>query len=158
MGQPSLSHQSDVVTQRTNVVDTMSPILEIQPEDDLIYAFLNAIIRGDKKGFPLIAKFKDSADANLPVGSKLLLQAKRPGDAQPVQVSEPVDNIAAWNGQDLTTQRDVEHVDSVKIPLRGERINIRDVDKFYVSIESSTQIDWANAEAYMPDNIESKNR
>lgn len=158
MGQPSLSHQSDVVTQMTNIPGTMSPILAIQPEDDLIYSFLNAILRGDKKGFPLVAKFKDGGDTNLPVNSKLLLQAKRPGDAQPVQVSEPVDTIAAWNGQDLTTQRDVEHVDSVKIPLRGERINIRDVDELYLSIESPTAIDWANAEAYMPDNIESRNR
>lgn len=164
----SLSHQSDEFTQETNQTGYMTRIGVIQPGDDLILHFLNAIERGEKPGFPLIAKFRQGGGADMPVNSSLLLAAKLPGDPLPRPVSEKVDNIQAWVGQDINTQRNEEHIDSVKVPLLNPsdgpdadvRVNIRDVDEFLIMMDSSAQVGWGagETEVYMDDNLYQSNR
>lgn len=148
MAQKSVSHLADEAVQATNAVGILTPILEIEPEDGTLLRLLNRVSNGDAPGLPIYADLRDSNDAPLPTDTTLILRAVRPTDDDPTAVSVAEKHIAPWN--DLTTaeQRDEDNIDSVKIELVGDRVNIRDKDVLRVDIESSAEIDWSNSEFY----------
>lgn len=145
MSKKSLSHTSDEATQQTNTTGEMTAILEFSPNDGNLFKFLNRVATGDESGLPFYMGLLDSAGNALPTDTKVLLRATLPHKPQPVPVSEIEDNIAAWNGLSTKEQRNEENVDQVKIELEGETVNIRDIDKIDVAIESSAAIDWSQS-------------
>ncbi len=144
----SLSYLSDIATQETNTTGETTSILEVDPKDGTLIRLLNRVSTGNAKGIPVIAKLKDGAGNDLPADTKLIFRVVRPTDDEPVAVSVAEDNIAAWNGLSTAEQRNEENIDSVKVELKGNAVNVRDKDLFRVDINSSAQIDWANSEFY----------
>jgi len=139
----SLSHLSSEVTQQQNTAGVTTPILEIDPEDGTLLRLLNRVATGSAEGLPLIMKLFDDAGNQLPADTELILQVQRPTDDEPISVSVKEDNIAAWNGLSTAEQRNEENIDSVKVELKGSRINIRDRDTAYLAINSSEVVDWS---------------
>jgi len=145
----SISHLSDVVTQRTNDVGVTTPILEINPENGTRLRFLDAVPTGASRGLPVIAKFRDSNNNKLPTDTELIFRVMRPTDDSPVAVSVQEDNIAAWNGLSTEKQRNEENIDSVKVRMNGQAVNVRDRDTLRVELDCSKEIDWSNSEFYI---------
>lgn len=143
----SLSHLSQEATQETNTTGETTPILTITPDDGVLFRLLNHASSGNP-GLPVIAKLQDTNGNDLPADTKLIFRVKRPTDDEPVSVSVAEDNIAAWNGLSTAEQRNEENIDSVKVQLKGNAINVRDKDTLRVEVNSSAQIDWANSEFY----------
>jgi len=131
-----LSNIHDYATQRTNNTGgDASPILEISPDNGLFLTILNSAARGSAPGIPVYA---DLRDAN---------------DDQRNRVSEVRDNIQPYNTLSVQDQQDEEYIDAVKIPLLGNALNVRDIDTFYVSIQSSEEIDWSNSQLYIEGSV-----
>lgn len=150
MAQKSLSHLSDIATQETNVANELTPILTFDPSNGTMLRLLNRVSTGEAPGLPMFARLVDNAGNDIATDSRLLLRVVRPTDDAPVSVSVAEDNVAAWNGMTIKEQRNEENIDSVKIELKGERINIRDKDVLRVEVESADVVDWGagNSELY----------
>jgi len=146
----SISHLSDVVTQQTNVAGKLDSILTIEPENGTRLRFLDSVPTGQARGLPIIADFRDSNNNQLPTDTQLIFRVVRPTDDSPVAVSVKEDNIAAWNGLSTQEQRNEENIDSVKVRMNGNAVNVRDKDVLQVEINGSKQIDWGNSEFYIP--------
>jgi hypothetical protein len=149
MSRKQLSHLSDEATQQTNTTGVTTSILDISPDQGVLFALLQAGVKtGAEVGLPIFADLRDSNDDPLPVDTALMLCVDRPTDDEPVPVSVKEDNIAAWNGLSVSEQRNEENIDSVKINIKGGRVNVRDKDSLQVALDGSTQIDWSNSELY----------
>ena len=144
-----LSNIHEDATERTNIPGTTSPILEISPDNGLFYEILNAAARGNKPGVPVYQKLRDSNGDLLPLGTSVRFEFEAPGDDERSKVSEVRDNIQPYNNLSITDQQDEEYIDAVKIPLLGSMVRVRDIDTFYVSINSSEEIDWANSQLFI---------
>lgn len=147
-----ISNISNEATELTNTTGQPDPILEISPQDGLIFEVLAAVARGRAPGVPVYMDLRDSNNDPLPVGTSVRLEFEAPGDKERSRVSKVRDNIQPWNNLTISDQQDEEYVDRVKIELLGERIIVRDIDSLYVTIESSTQIDWSNSAVYVEGN------
>lgn len=139
----NVNYLSDVATQRTNTAGELTPILEIDPEDGTMLSFLNRVAQGDASGIPMYGKLFDTNGNDLPVDTTVVLTAEQPGDARSTPVSVKEDNISPYINNSISNQPDADHIDSVKIELKGKAVNVRDVDTFYVEIQSSKAIDWS---------------
>lgn len=144
----SLYHGSDVVSQEQNTPGVKTPILTVEPEDGTKIEFLNRVSVGSAAGLPIYAKLRDSNGDPLPVGTSMVLTARKAGEDDYSNVSEVVGDIRAYNNQDISDQQNSENVDSVKVELNGELVSIRDIDDFRVELDSSVQIDWDQSEFY----------
>lgn len=144
----SLSHLSSESTQQTNTTGVTTPILEVDPDSGTLIRLLNKVETGEEVGLPIFAKFQDTNGNNLPTDTKFILRVLRPTDDEPTPVAVAEDNIAPWNGLTTQEQRNEENIDSVKIRLKGDRVNVRDKDTLRVEVNSSAAIDWANSELY----------
>ena len=145
-----LSNIHEYVTERTNATTgDPSPILEISPDDGLFLTLLNRATRGSAPGVPIYGKFYDSNGDPLPIGTSLRFEYERPSDEQRNTVSEVRDNIQPFNNLTVQEQQDEEFVDAVKIPLLGKALRVRDIDRLYLSIESSEQIDWEQSQLFI---------
>lgn len=145
-----LSNIHEYATERTNATTgDPSPILEFSPDDGLFLTVLNQAARGSSQGVPVYADLKDSNGDNLPIGTSLRFEYETPSDEQRNTVSEVRDNIQPYNNLSIQEQQDEEYVDATKIPLLGAALRVRDIDTFYVSIESGTEIDWSNSQLYI---------
>jgi len=150
-----LSNIHEYATELTNDTGDTDPILEISPDSGLFLTIVNMVVRGSGEGIPVYADLRDSNDDQLPIGTSIRFQYEAPGDSDRTTVSDVRDNIQPWNNLSISQQQDEEFVDSVKIPLEGgpgQQINVRDIDSFYVTIESSAQIDWSNSQLYIEGN------
>lgn len=139
----NINYLSDVAEQRENTPGELTPILEIDPEDGTMLTFLNRVAQGDASGIPVYAKLFDSNGEDLPVDTTLVLTAEKPGDARSTPISVKEDNISPYINNSISEQQDADHVDSVKIELKGKAVNVRDVDAFYVEIDASEAVDWS---------------
>jgi hypothetical protein len=144
----SLSNLSQEATEETNTTGETTPILTVEPDDGTMLRLLNRVPTGSGSGIPVFAVLKDGSDNYLPVDTTLIFRVLRPTDDTPVAVSVAEPHIAPWNSLSTAEQRNSENIDSVKIQLQGDRINIRDSDVLRVEVESSAQIDWSNSELY----------
>lgn len=150
-----ISNIHEFATQRTNTTGEPTPILEISPDSGLGLVIANAVARGKAQGIPIYASLQDAGGSDLPLGTSLRLEYERPTDEQRNRVSEVRDNIQPYRNLTIQDQQDEEFVDAVKLPLlggRGQRPTVRDIDTWYVTIESSTQIDWANSQLFIEGN------
>ncbi|MUW13918.1 hypothetical protein GJ633_04020 [Halorubrum sp. CBA1125] len=149
-----LSNIHEYATEQTNNTgDGASPILEISPEDGLFLEILNAAARGSAPGIPIYADLQDDQGNNLPIGTSIRFEYERPSDEQRNRVSEVRDNIQPYNNLSIQDQQDEEFIDAVKVPLLGSALRVRDIDSFYVSIDSSEEIDWSNSQLYIEGSV-----
>lgn len=146
----SLHHNSDVASQKTNITGVMTPILEIDPTDGTMLTFLNRVDVGSAEGIPVFMKlYSDSGGTTeLPNDTEVQLLAKRAEDDRYQAVSLLEDTLSAWRENSIADQRNSDNVDAAKIELKGEKVNVRDVDKFAVGVNASAQIDWTKSELY----------
>ena len=151
---------SEVVVKHTNAagIERATPILEIDPDRGTFLRLLNRVARGDEVGIPVYMKLRDSNGDPLPTNTLVKFELERAGGDDQHKVSEEVKQISFWNSNDITTQRDVDNIDNAKVTLEYPEAasengaapfhDIRDVDSFYVSIESAAEIDWNESEFY----------
>lgn len=144
-----LSNISDNATEQPNIPGVVSPILEFSPDEGLALVLRNAAARGTAAGIPIYAKLYDSNGDLLPLDSSLRIEYESPGADERRKVSEVRDNLQPYNNLSITEQQDEEFVDAIKIPLLGESLTVRDIDSFFISIESSAEIDWSNSQLYI---------
>jgi len=145
-----LSNIHSYATEKTNdTTGEPSPILEIEPDDGLFLRIVNAARRGTAPGVPIYMDLRDSNDDPLPIGTEVRFQFETPSMNDRQTVSQVVDNIQTWKNLTIQEQQDEEYVDATKIELEGAALNVRDIDSFYFSIASDTQIDWTNSAWYM---------
>lgn len=149
MSNQTISHLSDIATQKQNVAGVTTPILEIEPSDGTILSLLNRVPQGSAEGLPVFFELYDSDGNPLPVDTDLIFRAVRPEDDEPTTVSVKETNISPWDTQKIAEQRNEENIDSVKIELKGDRVNIRDVDQLRVEINSQAQVDWSNPDSQL---------
>jgi len=139
-------------TELTNDTDQLSPILSFSPESGLFFRILNMVQRGREEGLPIYFKLRDSSGNLLPVGTSVAFKFETPSDEQAHIVSEVRDNIQSWNNLSIRDQQEAEYVDSVKIPLKGRALTVRDIDTAFVVVDSTKQVDWDNSEMYIEGN------
>lgn len=144
-----LTHLSDDATQQTNVVNQPTSVLDYSPEDGTKLQVKNRVAKGDESGVPIYFKLRDGAGNPLPNDTEVIIEVDTPSRAKNIQVSEELENIAAWNSISLGDQRNEENVDAVKVELEGRVINVRYFDTLQVIVTSSVQVDWANSELYV---------
>jgi len=150
MGARSISNGADIATEETNTTGVSTSILEIDPDSGTLVKLLNNFPTGDSAGLPLFFKLRNSSNDELPTDTSLVLTVLRPIDDEPVMVAQAESNIAAWNQLSISDQRNSDNIDSVKVELNGDAINVRDKDFLRVQINASEQIDWSNSELYFP--------
>jgi len=148
MSGKSLSNLSSEATEEQNTTGVTTPILTVDPDDGTMIRLLNMVDTGSGEGLPLIGDLRDSNDNQISTNSELVLRAVRPTDDEPVAISVKEDNIAALNQLTVQEQRNEENIDSVKLELKGDRINIRDKDVLRVELNSPDVVDWSNSELY----------
>jgi len=156
MSGTTVSHVSDIATQQTNTTGQMTSVLDIDPSSGTMLRLLNAIAKGQEVGFPIYGKFQDGAGDDLPTDTELILLVTRPTDDQPIPVSVKETNIQAWNNLTVADQQNEQNIDAVKIELKADLVNVRDIDQLQVAINSSTAIDWSNSELYFDRNAVEK--
>jgi hypothetical protein len=142
----SISNISDVATEETNIIGTLDSILTIQAEDGTELVFRNFVERGQQtRGIPIYAELYDSNGDPLPQDTRIALEFEQPADDNPTVVSEPLENIRAYNSLDLQDQQNTDYVDRIKHVLKGRELVVGDNDEFSVSIECSEEIDWSTS-------------
>ena len=151
---------SEVVVKHTNAagIERATPILEIDPDRGTFLRLLNRVARGDEVGIPVYMKLRDANGDPLPTNTLVKFELERAGGEDQHKVSEEVKQISFWNSNDITTQRDVDNIDNAKVTLEYPEAasengaapfhDVRDVDSFYVSVESAAEIDWNESEFY----------
>lgn len=158
----NITTQKVDATERTNTVDELSPILEFQPNDGIALKIRGMVNAGSEPGIPIYADLQDTDGNDLPVDTAVALEYERPSWDKARTVSHVRDNIRPYNSLSVSEQQNMEHVDQTKHTLKntdealanGEtpQLHIRDVDKLYVSVDSSEQIDWDNSRLYIDGN------
>jgi len=147
-----LSNISSEATEQTNTAGTRTPILEIQPDDGLTFLIDGQVARGNERGIPIFAELKDSSGDDLPQDTEIALEFETPNDDQAYAVTEPKKNIRAYNTLSVKEQQNEEYIDAIKHTLKGGGLAVEDVDRLYVSIKSSAQIDWSNSRLTISEN------
>lgn len=142
-----ISNISDVATEVVNTTGVRTPVLEISPTDGTALIFYN---RADgAKGIPIYGRFQDLNGNPLPLDTEVALEFESNIDDSESAVSDVQDTIQPWRARSIADQQNEEFVDSVRVPLKGSRVNVREVDTLYLSVKSSVQIDWVNSAVYI---------
>lgn len=141
---------SDYVTTETNTTGQLDPVVEIQPDDGVGLIISNAVDVGQKReGFPIYLDLRDSNDNALPLDTRVAVGYEKPTDDSSNVVSIPFSNISTYRKKTISEQQDRENVDAVKHELKASQLEVRDIDKAYILVESSTKIDHSNSEIYV---------
>ncbi|QSG06465.1 hypothetical protein [Halapricum desulfuricans] len=145
---------SDLVTTKTNVVNQMTPILQISPDRGNAIRILNTVARGQSIGVPVYMKLKDANGDDLPVDTSLQWEFSPSNSDQRYKISRRLSNIAQYNNNTIAQQTDVDRIDTFKQVLtepefRGSSpvdfFQWTDIEDVYVSIKSSAQIDHSES-------------
>ncbi|MFC6953528.1 hypothetical protein [Halorubellus litoreus] len=140
----------DYVTTLSNTTGQFDPVLEIQPDDGVGLVLKNAVDVGQKPtGFPIYADLKDQNGDDLPVDTRVAIAYERPTSDNWQVVSIPFSNIRSYHKKDVSQQQDRENVDAVKHELKDDTLEIRDIDKAYLLLDSSVAIDHSKSEIYV---------
>ncbi|WP_231184720.1 hypothetical protein [Haladaptatus sp. DYF46] len=161
--------QPDIVEAKQNSVGHATPIVTIDPERGTFLRFMNRVSKGEQIGLPLYMKLRDTNGALIPVNSQVDWRIEQVTDDQPIVISEEADNISYWNTNSITTQRDTENVDAVKIPFKTpsvlagpetsdapKNINVPGTAKLHLYLKSQAQVDWAESEFFVESEAVSK--
>lgn len=153
----------EFVTELQNVpsVEGATPILKISPDRGRMLKILNRVARGKSMGFPFYAKLNDSTGTHVPPQSGVFWSLKLSGMEKAMKISKKT-NVSFYQSNDITTQRDADNVDGAKHVLQkpdnsGDpepipEIKVRDIDALYLELDSVSQIDWTESEAYLDSN------
>jgi len=135
-----------------------SPILGVSPDRGNFLRFLNAVIKGTVKGIPVYMKLRDTDGNLLPVNTELKIELEVAGMDKEMVVSETVKSIDSYRTLSLSEQRNTDNIDSTKLTLQfpdaapesgpAPKVDVRDIDALYVTIDSAVQVDWAESELY----------
>lgn len=145
---------SDLVTKKTNVVDQMTPILQVSPDRGNAVRVLNMVARGQATGVPVYMKLKDSNGNDMPVDTALQWEFSPSNTDSRYKISRRLSNIAQYNNNTIAKQTDVDRIDTFKQVLtepefRGsspvQHFQWSDIEDVFVSIKSSAQIDWSQS-------------
>lgn len=145
----NVSHISEIVSQETNTAGVMTPILSVDPKDGTMLQVKNAVSTGSSPGVPIVMNLEDANGDPLPDDTDLIIKVHRPGDEEPIVVSQKARNISSWNRLTLAEQENEENIDATKLPLKGALVSVRYVDEMTVEIDSSAAVDWSTSEFYM---------
>jgi len=136
-----------------------SPILEVSPERGTFLRFVNAVIKGTVQGLPIYMKLRDSNGDLLPVNTEIKLELEVAGMDKEMVVSETMKSTDQYRTLSLQEQRNVDNIDSTKFTLQypdaapesgpAPKVDVRDHDSFYVTIDSAVQVDWAESELFI---------
>jgi hypothetical protein len=140
---------SDQITTETNTTGQWDPILVIEPTDGTGLIFRNnPPVEGKKPGIPIYMDLRDADGNQLPIGTQVALAYKSSTMDSWEIVSVPLKQIASYNKNTISDQQDAEKIDAVKHELKAKQLQIRDVDKAYLLVNSSAAVDHANTEIY----------
>jgi len=146
-----------------------SPILGVSPERGTFFRFVNAIIKGSVNGLPIYLKLRDSNGDLLPVNTEIKLELEVAGMDKEMVVSEIMKSIDQYRTLDLSEQRNTDNIDSTKFTLQfpdaapqsgpAPKVDVRDIDTLYVTIDSAVKVDWSQSELFIDsDYVESLGR
>jgi len=144
----SLSHLSSEASQKTNVPGETTPILTFEPDNGTVLRLLNRVSQGSAAGIPVFMDLNNYGGGDLPTDTKMIFRVLRPTDDEPIAVSVAEYNIAPFNSLTTSQQRNSDNIDSVKVELKADRVNVRDSDELRVEINSSQEIRWGYSEFY----------
>jgi len=147
-----ISNVHDDAIELVNDPGQLSPIMSFSPESGLFFRLLNRVNRGKDAGVPIYFKLRDSDGDLLPVGTSVAVKFETPSDEQAHIVSEVRDNIQPWLNLSIRDQQEAEYIDSVKVPLKGRALTVRDIDTAYIVVDSTAEVDWSNSELYIEGN------
>jgi hypothetical protein len=157
-----LSNATSYATEETNVTGVLSPILRFEPDDGLQLIIRGMVSAGTERGFPLYMDLRDSNGDPLPEDTRVVFKYKSPSMDDAQTVTHPLDHIRPWTALTLNEQQDEEFIDRTKVELKNTdaalqegripQVNVRDIDEFRLSIESSAQVDWTNSRVYIDRN------
>lgn len=145
-GNGQLSNISDEATEQTNTTGVRTPILDFQAEDGTVIILHNEA--DGEAGIPVYASLQDTNGNDLPLDTEMVFTFESNIDDSASAVSDVRDNIQPWRARGVAEQQNEEYVDSVRVPLKGQRLVITNVDTLHVELDSSTQIDWSNSSFY----------
>lgn len=148
-GSKSLSNISEEATELKNTAGVLTPVLELSPDDGLLWEIMNSVPQGDAPGIPIYMKLKDSNGDPIPLQSVVALGFEAPTDDSFRVVSDKRDNVQAWNARSISEQQNEEYVDASKIELKGRMVRSRHIDSVYVLVESDSVVEWANSQLYI---------
>ncbi|QCC57871.1 hypothetical protein NP511_04865 [Natrinema thermotolerans] len=144
----ALGDSSKYVETKTNVTDQLTPVLSINPKDGVGVLIRNAVDMGSKVGVPIYAKLRDADGNPLPANTRIALGYQAPTDESIQVVSDPKSTIASYIKNSVSDQQDDRKVDAIKHQLKGEKLEVRDIDEAYILVDSSEPIDHAQSEIY----------
>ena len=133
-------------------------VVKIKPERGLFIRIANAIAKASRMGVPVYSKLRDTDGNHIPTNTSAYFALEVQGMEEPVKVSEKKGNLSFYATNDITTQRDTDNVDGALFELQepetqgGEPVSalrVRDIDRLYLSIESSEQIDWEQSQLFI---------
>lgn len=148
---------ADYVSTAQNAAGSNEPntVLEVSPDRGTWLRILNHVNAGSQQGIPVYMDLQNSAGNNLPPNTRMFFSIALSNSGDDVRVSQKVKNIAFWNQNSLTTQRNKNDVDGAKVVLEhpsmapssgpAEKVDVRDIDTFKVKLQSADQIDWTNS-------------
>lgn len=136
-----------------------SPILEVSPERGTFLRFLNAVIKGTVQGIPIYMQLRDSNGDLLPVNTEIKLELEVAGMDKEMVVSETMKSTDQYRTLSVSEQRDTDNIDSTKFTLQypdaapqsgpTPKVDVRDIDALYVTIDSAVQVDWSQSVLYI---------
>jgi len=140
-----------------------TPILEISPAQGTFLRFLNEVAKGSEIGMPVYADLRDTNGDPLPINTTLYWAVKPAGHQDKLGVSEVLRSIDQYHTLTLTEQRNVDNIDAVKHTLQAPesvsnggqpvpKVDVRDIDAYYLMADSSAQIDWDQSSLYIDSN------
>ncbi|OLZ39870.1 hypothetical protein A6E15_02230 [Natrinema saccharevitans] len=144
----ALGDSSKYVETQTNTPDQLTPVLSINPKDGVGVLFRNRVDVGDKAGIPIYGKFVDTNGNPMPASTRVAIGYQAPTDESIQVVSDPKSTIASYIKNSVSDQQDDRKVDAIKHALKGNGLEVRDIDEAYLLVESSAQIDHSQSEIY----------
>ncbi|ELZ14061.1 hypothetical protein C478_07959 [Natrinema thermotolerans DSM 11552] len=145
----ALGDSSKYVETDTNVPGQLTPVLSINPKDGVGVLFRNRVDVGDKVGIPIYGKFRDADGNPLPADTRVAIGYQAPTDESIQVVSDPKSTIASYIKNSVSDQQDDRRVDAVKHALKGNGLEVRDIDEAFILVDSAEQIDHSQSEIYL---------
>jgi len=140
---------SDYVTTQENIPDKLTPVMEINPDDGVGVRLFNQVAMGEKTGIPIYTKLRDSSGNPIAIGSRVAIGYERPTDNSVSVVSNVWGNIQPYNQKSISEQQDTDNIDSVKHALDASSLEVRDIDRAYLLVDSPDVVVPANSEIYV---------
>lgn len=148
----------DITTQETNTTGVMSNILVFDPNSGTKLVLSNRVSTGAEAGVPIYAKLRSGANTLLPINTEFELRKREPGENEFSAISDRLNNIRQFNQKTITEQQSEEQIDSQKLELNHEVVEIEDNDELAVGVKASAQISWSDSELFIDESAVEERR